>query len=75
MSATLARERFDVAAGRDDAEVVAQPLHERAGDRDRAFERVVRGLLAELIGDGGHEAAADETGFVPVFISRKQPVP
>ena len=43
------RERFDVAALRDDAEVVAQPLHERAGNRDRAFERVVRRLRAELI--------------------------
>ena len=31
----------------DDAEVVAQPLHERAGDRDRALERVARRLVAE----------------------------
>ncbi len=49
------RELLDVAALRDHAEVVAQPLHERAGNRNRSFERVVRRLLAELIRDRGHE--------------------
>ena len=32
-------------------EVVAQPLDERAGDGDRALERVVRLLVAELVAD------------------------
>ena len=39
-------------SGVDDAEVVAQPLHERAGHGDRALERVVRGLVAAPVGDG-----------------------
>ena len=37
-----------------DVQIVAQPLHRRAGDEDRAFERV-GAHAAELIGDGGEK--------------------
>ena len=32
-------ERFDLRGRRDDPELIAQPLHRRTGDRDRALER------------------------------------
>ena len=38
-------------------QAVAQPLHGRAGDEDRALERV-GALAAELIGDGGQQPVA-----------------
>jgi hypothetical protein len=37
----------------DDLQPVAQPLHRSAGDEDRALERIVRGAVGELPGDGG----------------------
>ena len=37
-------------------QVVAQPLHERPGDRDRALERVHRRLVADLVTDRGQQA-------------------
>ena len=52
LSSTVAASRDDLGGGVDDAEVVAQPLHERSGHRDRALERVVRGLVAAAVGDG-----------------------
>ena len=51
-------ERLDLGRVPDDAEVVAQPLDERAGDRDRALEGVARGLLAEAVRDGRDEPVA-----------------
>ena len=39
-----------------EVQVVAQPLHQRAGDRDRAFERVDRRFVAQLIGHGRQQA-------------------
>ncbi len=42
----------------DDAEVVSQPLHRRAGDRDRAFQRVHRILVTEPVTDRGEQAVA-----------------
>ena len=50
-----ARERLDLRARTDQTEVVAQPLHERASDRDRALERVVHGPAAETVRDGRDE--------------------
>jgi hypothetical protein len=44
-----ARERLDLGALRGQSQVVAQPLHERAGDGDRALECVTRRLVAELL--------------------------
>ena len=38
----LAGQRLDLGRAGDDAELVAQPLHGRAGDGDRALERVDR---------------------------------
>ncbi len=46
---------LDVGGRGDDLQVVAQPLDERAGDRDRAFEGVHGGLVADLVADGGDE--------------------
>src|SRR5690606_15593679 len=50
-----AGERLDVCRLLDDAEVVAQPLHQRAGDGDRAFQRVHCRLVADLVGQGGQQ--------------------
>ena len=47
----LAGQRLDLGGAGDDAELVAQPLHGRPGDRDRALERVDR-PVAELVADG-----------------------
>ncbi len=49
-------EALGVGPVRDDAEVVAEPVEERAGDRDRALERVVRRTVAETVPDGRDEA-------------------
>ena len=49
-------ELLDLRRGLDHLEVVAQPLHERAGDRDRALEAVDRVLVADLVADGGQQA-------------------
>ena len=40
----LRGERLDIARGLDDAEAVAQPLHDRARDEDAAFQRVFRAV-------------------------------
>ncbi len=42
------RERFDLGRAADQAHLVAEPLDERPGDGDRAFERVGRGLVPDL---------------------------
>src|SRR5690606_16956908 len=49
-------ERLDVCRLLDDADVVAQPLYQRAGDGDRAFQRVHRRLVTGLVGQGGQQA-------------------
>ena len=47
-----ASEGFDVRALFDEAEVVAQPLHESAGDSHAAFERAAGFFLTEFVSDG-----------------------
>ena len=42
--------------GLNHVQVVAQPLHERAGDRDRALQRVDRRLIADLVADRRQQA-------------------
>ncbi len=49
-------ERLDLRRVADDAEVVAQPLDERAGDRDRSLEGVRGRTVAEARGHGRDEA-------------------
>jgi hypothetical protein len=51
-----ARERLRLLRLRDDAEPVAQPLHRRAGDEDRALERVRR-RAGGVAADRGEQAA------------------
>src|ERR1700733_13879480 len=60
--ADLAGQRLDLSGTGDDAELVTQPLHRGAGDRDRAFEGVDRLPLAELVAHGREQAvlAADD---------------
>ena len=48
----------------DDLEPVAEPLHHRARDEDRAFERV-GGFAFELVGDGSEQAVLRAHGLVP----------
>ena len=50
-----AGEVLDLIAALDQAQIVAQPLHQGTGDRDRALERIARLGLAEAIGDGGDQ--------------------
>ena len=53
----LGGELVDLRCAADDVEVVAQPLHEGAGDRDRALQRVHRLVLADAVPEGGEQAA------------------
>ena len=50
------RQRLDLSRRADDPELIAQPLHRRAGDRDRPFERVDRVRTADAIADRRQEA-------------------
>ena len=59
----------------DQPQVVAQPLHERTGDGDGPLQRVDGRLVADLVADVVSRPLFDGTGCVPVFSSRKQPVP
>ena len=52
----LSGERLDLGRAGDDPELVAQPLHRAAGDRDRALQRVDRPGVAEAVGDGGEQS-------------------
>ena len=47
---------FDMLGEVKEVQVVAQPLHQGAGDRDRAFERVNRGFVAQLVRHGCQQA-------------------
>ena len=47
----------------DHAQVVAQPLHERAGHGDRAFEGVDGRLVADLVGNRGKQTIVGEDGL------------
>ncbi len=49
-------EFLDLGRGLDHLQVVAQPLHERTGDRDRAFQHVGGRLVADLVADARDEA-------------------
>ena len=51
-----AGQRLDLGRRADQRDVVAEPLHERAGDRDRALERVGRRLVADATADRGQQA-------------------
>ena len=75
LSSTLQRQLLDLRRGADQAEVVAQPLHQRPGDGDRALERVDRRLVAELVADRGQQAVLARHLLVPVLSSMKLPVP
>ena len=50
------RERLYLRRRADQPEPVAEPLHEGAGDGDRAFQGVHGGLVADLVADGGEQA-------------------
>ena len=52
----LPGQRLALGGAGDDAELVAQPLDGRAGDRDRALQRVDRRGVAELVADRGQQA-------------------
>ena len=55
-------ERLHVGRRADQAEVVAQPLHERAGHGDGALEHVGRRPLAEAVGDARDQAVRRRHG-------------
>ena len=59
-----AGQRLDLRGGLDQPEVVPEPLHQRAGHRDRALQRVHRGLPAQLVRHRGEQAVlrGDRTG-------------
>ena len=57
-----------------DVQAVTQPLHRRARDEDRAFERIVT-LAAELVGDGGQEPVVGGDRRAAGVKERKAPGP
>ena len=59
----------------DQAEILAQPLHQRAGDRHAAFERIDAGARRACTRASSAGRRSKGSGRSPVFISRKQPVP
>jgi hypothetical protein len=59
------RELLDLGRVVDEAQVVAQPLDERAGHSDRALERVHRVGVAELPRDGGDQAVLGDHWLGP----------
>ena len=50
-----AGERLDVCALLDESQIVAEPLHERAGNGDAAFERIGSRSITETVGHGRQE--------------------
>jgi hypothetical protein len=50
------RERLYLRRRADQPQPVAEPLHERAGDGDRALQGVHGWLVADLVADGGEQA-------------------
>ena len=69
------RERLDVGRLLDDAQAVAQPLHDRAADEHAALERVLGASAHRPARPSSAGGSSTSTGCVPVFCSRKQPVP
>ena len=67
-------EGLDIGRGADELQIVAQPLHHRAGNKDAALERVLEALLA-LAATVVISLARERMNSVPMFSSRKQPVP
>lgn len=58
-------ECFDVGGMRDQAEAVAEPLHDGAGDEDAAFQGVFERLVgAETPGDGREQLMFRDDGFL-----------
>ena len=75
-------ERLHLGRGADEFQIVAQPLHHSAADEDAAFERVLQAMLRAGRQRGNqpvlraHEARPVAVALrVPMFCSRKQPVP
>ena len=58
----------------NDAEPVAQPLHRRAGGKNRPLQRIAA-HAAPLIGDGGQQPWLERPASSPVFKRMKPPVP
>src|SRR5438270_12366764 len=59
-----AGQSFYVRAGSNQTQVVAQPLHQGAGDGDTALERVYGRRLAELVTQGREETTLGEDGIL-----------
>src|ERR1035437_2691540 len=80
LSFTLAARASISLAPRNDAQLVAQPLHRRTGDRDRTLQGVDRLVRAHLVADSAEQPVLSNpfllrTRSVPVFSSMKLPVP
>ena len=56
-------QRFHISRARDQAQVVTQPLHQCAGDRDRTFQGVHGRLVADLVAQGGQQSALARNGL------------
>ena len=75
VSGTLRRQRFHLGRGADEPQAIAQPLHHRAADEDAALERVLRPPLGAGRDGGDQLVLRARLDCVPMFSSRKQPVP
>ncbi|MCY1225290.1 hypothetical protein D9M72_374800 [compost metagenome] len=58
------RERLHLRGAADQAEVVPQPLDQGSGDGDRAFQRVVRSSVPQLVAHGGQQAVLGVDNFL-----------
>ena len=56
---TLRRQLFDIDRRLDDAQAIAQPLHDRAGDEHGPFQ-AIRRLAADLPADGRQQLVLAE---------------
>ncbi len=56
------RQRLDLVGAADDPELVAEPLHQRPGDRDRPLQAVDRRLVADLVPHGRQQPVLGRHG-------------
>src|SRR3954452_18704153 len=58
-----AGQRFDFGAGLDQAEIVANPLHQCAGNCDAALESIARSFVPESVSNSGEQPVLRENSL------------
>ena len=75
MSLTWLASALDVRGAGDDPQLVAQPLHGRPGDGDRALQGVDGLGVTELVAERGQQPGLRADDLLPVLSIMKLPVP